>query len=262
MMKQLSFLFKYIKYIVRAQGRKAAGNQFTANLFTNILKDRKQYPAYSVIDESRTNFLTSEEYLDVIDYGAGPVSGMKKKRAVKAIALSSGKSMKYTRLLFRLVHFFRPANIIELGTSLGITTIAFAEANPSASITTLEGCPATGSLAKANFETHNHNNIRLITGRFDETLPEILKTAPRLDLVFFDGNHRKDPTIRYFNLCLPFAHENSVFIFDDIHWSKEMEDAWNIIRNTPSVSLTVDLFFLGLVFFRKDLPSQSLILRF
>ena len=93
-------------------------------------------------------------------------------------------------------------------------------------------------------------------------LPEVLHDAQQADFVFFDGNHRKEPTINYFNMCLPHISENSVFIFDDIHWSQGMEEAWNEIKQNEQVSTTIDLFFVGIVFFKKDLQKQDFVIKF
>jgi predicted O-methyltransferase YrrM len=88
-----------------------------------------------------------------------------------------------------------------------------------------------------------------------------LNSLPKLDLVFFDGNHQKVPTLDYFHHCLTKAHENSIFIFDDIHWSSEMDEAWQQIQGHEQVSLTIDLFQFGLVFFRKGIAKQHFTLR-
>ena len=106
-------------------------------------------------------------------------------------------------------------------------------------------------------------NIELQQGNFNEILsPFIASTAP-LDFVFVDGNHKYEPTIQYFNTLLPKLHEQSILVFDDIHWSKEMEQAWLEIQGHPSVTLTIDLFFIGLVFFRKEnIAKQNMVIRF
>jgi predicted O-methyltransferase YrrM len=78
-----------------------------------------------------------------------------------------------------------------------------------------------------------------------------------VDLLFVDGNHRKEATLEYFNIFLEKATPQSIFIFDDIHWSKEMEEAWKLIQQHNSVTLTIDLFFLGMVFFSKDFKVKQ-----
>ena len=153
-----------------------------------------------------------------------------------------------------------PLDIFEIGTSLGIATTYMASGKPQATITTLEGCPETAQIAKENFQKQNLNNIEVIIGEFDQSLDQIPKSKP-FDLIFFDGNHQKEATIRYFNKCLELAHEQSIFILDDIHWSKGMEAAWEEIKNHKKVSMTVDTYKWGLVFFSKGREKQHFTIR-
>jgi predicted O-methyltransferase YrrM len=167
------------------------------------------------------------------------------------------------QLLFRLVNHFQPATTLELGTSLGLTTAYLAAANSRQQVITFEGCPNTAAVARETFEKLELKNVRLVEGNLDQTLPATLAglTKP-VDFVFFDGNHRYEPTLRYFEQCLAKAHENSVFVLDDIHWSAEMEQAWEAIKAHSAVTVTVDLFYVGLVFFRKTQPRQDFWLRY
>ena len=147
--------------------------------------------------------------------------------------------------------------ILELGTSLGITTSYLASANPAAQITTMEGASAVAAVAKDNFNKLGLNNIRVVEGNFDHTLTDTLTTMPVIDLAFLDGNHRYEPTVRYFRQILPHLHDHSIVILDDIHWSAEMEQAWDEVRGMEEVTLSIDLFFIGLVFFRKEQKEKQ-----
>jgi predicted O-methyltransferase YrrM len=129
-------------------------------------------------------------------------------------------------------------------------------------MTSLEGCPNTAAIAAKNFQSMDMADIRIMPGDFDQTLPLYLQSIQKLDQVFFDGNHRHEPTIRYFRACLAKAHEGSVFIVDDIHWSPGMEAAWEEIKAMPEVTVTLDLFFMGLVFFRKGQAREHFEIRF
>jgi predicted O-methyltransferase YrrM len=160
-----------------------------------------------------------------------------------------------------MVNYFKPKEILELGTSLGITASYLASANKGPQVTTLEGAATISTLAQQTFNAQQLTNIKLITGNFDDTLKDAV--TKNYDFVFIDGNHRKEPTLRYFQQLLSCVHNNSVMVFDDIHWSKEMEGAWEEIKNHSSVTLTVDLFFIGLVFFRKEQKEKEhFVLRF
>ena len=206
--------------------------------------------------------LLSDKSILVHDFGTGGNKTHEKKLSLQFIAKNYVKPAKYGQLLFRLVNKFRPAQILELGTSLGITTMYLASADSKANVTTIEGCVNTAATAKENFETAGIKNIKQVTGEFSEVLPEVLKNIPQLDFVYFDGNHRKEATLLYFNQCLPKHSEHSVFVFDDIHWSSEMQQAWKIIQQHEAVTLTIDLFFIGIVFFRKGIPKQHFVLKY
>jgi predicted O-methyltransferase YrrM len=159
-------------------------------------------------------------------------------------------------LLFRLVNFQQSATVLEIGTSFGLTTAYLAAANQQARVITLEGCPATAQIAQGNFKQLKLKNISLITGNFEETLPALLSTTDQLDFVFFDGNHQYEPTLRYFEWCLAKRTAESIFVLDDIYWSKEMTRAWRAICARPEVMISIDLFYFGLVFFRDKQPKQ------
>lgn len=206
--------------------------------------------------------LNDDTILQVNDLGAGSAVLKTKTRKISSIARYSLKSAKYSQLLFRLVNHFQPQTILELGTSLGITTLYLAKATPQAKVLSIEGSEGIAERAKQNFKKLQVTNIQLITGNFDNVLQTQLKELNQLDFVFVDGNHRKAPTLRYFEQCLAYAHNDSVFVFDDIHWSDEMREAWALIKNHERVTLTIDLFFIGLVFFRKEQVKQHFILRF
>ena len=152
--------------------------------------------------------------------------------------------------------------MLEFGTALGISSAYQALGNPGANILSLEGNPDSAKLARENFDQLGISNVRVIDGPFEESLPNVLADMPRLDWVFLGGNHRKEPTLNYFRQLSAHLHEDSILILDDIHWSAEMETAWEQIKLDPKVSLSVDLFFMGLLFFRKDLSKEHRILRF
>lgn len=206
--------------------------------------------------------LLSKQTVGCIDLGAGSHVQNKTSKSIKEVVNSAAKPPKYAQLLFRLVDHFQPATILELGTSLGISSAYMAIANSKSKVTTIEGCEKIASVAKQNFKKSGLKNIEQIVGNFDEVLPEILKKTERLDFVFFDGNHRKEPTLNYFKQCLEKAVESSVFIFDDIYWSAEMKEAWQEIKKNERVTVSIDLFYMGIVFFRKEQVKEHFIIRY
>jgi len=217
---------------------------------------------YILIENLKQQLIDNKEEIEITDLGAGSKTGNNNIKTISQIARNSSKPKKLGRLLYRLSAEFKPTHILELGTSFGLSTSYMALGSPGTKITTIEGCPNISSVANNNFAQLNINNIKLYTGNFDAVLPGILETIPELNLVFIDGNHKKEPTIRYFKQCLENSVNDTCLIFDDIHWSDEMEEAWNYIKENKRVSLTVDLFYMGLVFFRKELTKENFVIRY
>jgi predicted O-methyltransferase YrrM len=247
-------LIKYLRYFVNASNSNGHGihSPFVFNLIKTVLNDPDTYAAYDLVEKERKILLGDPSPLAVTDFGAGSQKLKDSTRKVNDIARHSLKSPKYARLLFRLARHFNPETIVELGTSLGITTAYLSLACPGANIFTFEGSSAIALKASSLFKKLNLSNIKQVTGNFDSTLQAALPEIGRADFVFIDGNHRYEPTVKYFNELRLACHEYSVMVFDDIHWSAEMEKAWHECRTDPSVTMSLDLFFIGLLFFRTE----------
>jgi predicted O-methyltransferase YrrM len=259
-------LFAYLRYwLLRSGNAHGLHSPFVFGLYTTVIRHTGEYAAFARIEKRRQALLASSQVLEVTDFGAGSqVAGAGgRRRSVRDIARHAAKAPRLAQLLFRLVNHFQPRTILELGTSLGLTTAYLALADSRSQVVTFEGCPNTAAVARQTFEELAIKNVRLVEGNLDHTLPATLASlAQPLDFVFFDGNHRYEPTLRYFEQCLARAHEDSVFVLDDIHWSAEMEQAWVAIKAHPSVTVTIDLFYVGLVFFRKKQRREDFWLRY
>lgn len=256
---------KYFGYYFKAQNGKGHGvhSPFVFDFIIHVLNDKKKYECYPKIETLRKQLLLNNSTIEVEDFGAGSAQIPFKNRKVKEIANSSLKNKKYAQLLFRIAKYYQSKTIIELGTSLGITTCYLASANNNSKLFTFEGSNNIAKIALNNFKKLGLNNIELIEGDFSKTLQSIALESQNVDFLFFDGNHRKKATLEYFDIFLKKSTEQSIFIFDDIHWSKEMEEAWKQIQQHDSVTLTIDLFFMGLVFFSKDFKvKQHFTIRF
>lgn len=255
---------KYIHYYFHAANGKGHGihSPFVFDFVQKVLNDKYPYPDYKKTEERRKELLHDTSFIVVQDFGAG--SGVIKttKRQVKKIAASSLKPKKYGQLLYRMAKYYEPGNVIELGTSFGITT-AYLAAGSGSEVYTLEGADPIADIAIASFAKLEINNVALIRGAFEQALPAVLGKIDSASFVFIDGNHRKKPTLQYFYQLLDKANEYTIMVFDDIHWSGEMEEAWEEMKAEPAVTLTIDLFFIGIVLLRKDFKSkQHFIIRF
>ena len=250
---------KYLNYHFTASNGKGHGvhSPFVFDFITKVLRDKKKYDCYEKIEAVRKELINDLRLIHVDDFGAGSTVMKLNERKISAIARSSLKPKKYAQLLFRIVQYYKPVTIVELGTSFGITTSYLASGNKDATVYTCEGATTIASIAQNNFNKLNLNNIELIQGNFDETLPGLLTKLNKIDLAFIDGNHRKEPTLSYFHQLLNHSAASTILIFDDIHWSEEMEAAWQEIQNHPSVTLSIDLFFIGIIFLNNNFKVKQ-----
>ncbi len=263
MKANLRIAAKYLGYRLQAGGRHRVHSPFVYALLEDVLLDSRNYYAFGAIEKRRQALYRDERSIRVRDYGAGSLVDGAGERRIADIARHAAKPPKFGRLLFRLVQRLQPDTVLELGTSLGISTAYMAAARSAARVVTLEGCPETAAVARQTFSSLALPHIEVLEGHFDDTLATVLRQLPRLDMAFLDGNHRKEPTLRYFSQCLTRTHADSVLVFDDIHWTRDMEEAWEEIKAHPSVTLSIDLFFMGLVFFREEIrEKQHFILRY
>ncbi len=258
-------LIAYIKFLFRSSNQHGVHSPFVYDLLTKCFYVKKDKPSFQKIRAYWNTVIKDEQLIKVTDFGAGSKVFNSENRKVGAIAKNAGIPLKRAILLNKLSSYFQFKSGLELGTSVGISSAAIAMDNPI-SLSTLEGCPETAKVAQQHFDKFNIKNISLHIGEFDMLLDSNLEKEntykdSRFDLVYFDGNHQKKPTLKYFKKLLPFAHNNSVFIFDDIHWSVEMEEAWEEIKAHPSVRVTIDNFYWGLVFFRKEQEKEHFTIR-
>jgi len=253
----------YLWFLLRSHTRFSVHSPFVFDLITKVFKDHTSYPGYKPAEAVRRQSLRSRRIIEISNFGAASrkKSFLNPLKQVREIA-QSAVNRRSGRLLHRLVKHFKPVTILELGTSLGISTLYLASAAPDAKMTTLEGCASTAELAADNFRQAGLKNVEIYTGEFSIVLPGYLEKQNRIDFAFFDGNHTFKATTAYFNACLPFAGEDTVFVFHDIHWSKGMAYAWRQICADESVTVTIDLFDVGLVFFNKGLSKQDFVIRF
>lgn len=261
-MFNITFAKDFLLHRFSSKNRHGLHSPFVYKLVDEVIYDKTEKPAYHTVEQERDHLLVDDSYITVTDLGAGSHVNNNKQKKVSDITLNALKPPKLAKLLYRLANFAQPNNIIELGTCLGITTLYLREAAPEARLYTLEGCPETAGVAKKVFAKAGVDNINVITGNFDDTLPGILDSEDKLDLVYIDGNHQYEATMRYFDWCLPKVHEGTMLIFDDIYWSDGMKKAWSEIKSHPQVSATVDLFWIGLIFFKPGQAKEDFKIRF
>jgi predicted O-methyltransferase YrrM len=261
-MLNLRFARDFLLHRFRAKTRHGVHSPFVYRLVDEVIYDFRPKKVYDEVETLRKQLLNDNRVITVNDLGAGSHVNNDHRKKISDIARSALKPPRLAQLLYRLAADLQPANIIELGTCLGVTTIYLQKAAPKAKVYTLEGSPETAAIAAEVFQKGQTEGIIEVIGNFNDTLPGVIQKLDQLDFVFVDGNHQKTATLNYFNWCLPKVHEGSLLIFDDIYWSEGMKEAWSEIKSHPQVSTTVDLFWIGLVFFKKGQAEEYFLVRY
>jgi predicted O-methyltransferase YrrM len=264
-------LKSYIKYLYNSKNEHGVHSPFVFELITKCFYDKNNYPEYKILEHYRKSLLNNNNSIEVTDFGAGSRVFKTNKRQIAAIAKTAGISVKRAQLLFRIVNYFQPETILEIGTSLGLATTALSLGNKNASIISVEGCANTIEVSKIQSSKFQVANVAFVNSEFSEFLKklenpssldsEMVQQSSNFKLVYIDGNHTKKATLSYFELLLPTITNDTVWIFDDIHWSKEMEAAWETIKKHPKVKVTIDTFQWGIVFFRKEQEKEHFTIR-
>ncbi len=262
MSETLHHIGRYLGHLVKARTRHAVHSPFVYELIDKVLRPNEPLPEMAAIEKLREELFRSHQCIRVNDLGAGSRVLDLSVRRVSEIAHTALKPAKHARILFRLARNFDTRDVLELGTSFGITTLYLARGAVNGEVTTIEGCPQTHSIAQKHFERLNQGNIQPLLGSFVQRSPEALQRMGRLDMAFLDGNHAKEPTLDHFEQCLAKSHNDTVLVFDDIHWSRGMSEAWEVIKAHPKVTVTIDLHDMGLVFLRKEQAKEHFVLRY
>jgi predicted O-methyltransferase YrrM len=265
MYSPLQLAIKFFNYWITAANGKGHGmhSPFVFEFITKVLNDKTVYPEYEKVEALRNQLLNDNGILEIEDFGAGSVVDKKNKRSISSITKNAAKPKKFGQLLFRMIKYYQPETILELGTSFGITTSYLSLAKSNARLITMEGSKEIAEVAKRNFRNLEIRNLEITEGNFDNTLSSVVRGLSNIDFAFIDGNHRQEPTEKYFKELLAKTNNDSILVFDDIHWSSEMEAAWETIKKDAGVTCSIDLFFIGVVFFRKEFKEkQHFVIRF
>lgn len=253
----------YFRYLLKAGNEHGVHSPFVYRLLTVGIYQKIKPEAFDRIEKIRNALKKDHRLINVTDLGAGSsFDGKVKTRSVSQSIRWFAKAPKTGRALHRLVHFLRPSVMVELGTSLGISAMYQASGNAEGLLHTIEGCQATARIAAEQFQKGGFANIVSHVGSFEKVLPELMQQLKQVDYVFIDGHHTYEATIRYFQLLKKYRSENTTFVFDDIYWSEPMTKAWTEIKADPEVTVALDFFDFGVVFFNRELSKQDFVLRY
>jgi predicted O-methyltransferase YrrM len=254
-------LKSFITYWLDNVDEHSLHSPFFFKFYTEVLKGELPTTIIDYLESQRRKLLSDERTLTVEDLGSGSTHFMNNERSVSSIAKTSVNPRKYSSLYSRIISVYNYKNIVELGTSLGLNTL-YLGVSPISRVITFEGSDSIADLAEELFKSNDADNIKIVRGNIDSTLPTALSAIDTVDFAFIDANHRYAPTLRYFDVLAARVNAEGIIALDDIHSSPEMEDAWNVIIQDDRVYATADLFRCGLVFFNPSLNKQHVVLRF
>jgi predicted O-methyltransferase YrrM len=252
--KIIRFAFKYFRHVLSARNTGGFGvhSPHIFNFIQFVIKEKHPYYVFEAIENIRKNNLNNHQTIHVKDFG----NGKSERRKISAIAKVALKKPKQAQLLFRIIRYFRFQKVMELGTSLGISTLYLAAVSSPEKCITLEGSSEIAGVARQNFREMNMEEIILIECNISEHLENVLKEYGDQDFIFIDANHRYEALKQYFETCVAYTNKNSVVVVDDIYWSAGMEQAWKEIKNHPQVTSTIDIFHMGIVFLNPMLVKK------
>jgi predicted O-methyltransferase YrrM len=253
-------LWSYIRFYWKASTRYNVQSSFLHDFVEHILdSDRVHYP-YPTLEEARLQLIQDDRMIQVVDYGAGSLVDRSHQRSISSIAQAALSSPSQSKVLFCLMDHYRCQSALELGTCLGLSSAYLSWASLDARVVTIEGDPQIADAARALHHRLGLKNVEVITGTFQQVLPDLLRTQPHWDLVYIDGHHIEEATISYFEQILPHCHDKTIFIFDDIYWSSGMERAWQRLIAHGRTTLCIDLYDMGIVFINPQLSAESIAL--
>lgn len=254
----MNFVNEYIKYFIKSKGRHGIHSPFVYELLDKCLKIKISEDFSSKINHLQKSLSTNKTLIQIEDAGAGSKK-LTNERTIKSIYKTASCKGVYAKLLFQLSNHYKPKNILELGTSLGIGTIHLAAGNPEAKVTTIDACKKTLEIAEQNFAKLHLDNIEIVNATFEYYLNQRNQTI--FDLVYIDGHHDGKALKKYLKLLSNFTDENTIFLLDDIRWSEGMFESWNEIISLEEFHLTMDLFRMGIIIRRPQQVKEDFVIK-
>lgn len=235
---------------------------FVYSLIKEVFKNKSSLSFVSMVDRIRKEYREDNRLITVNDLGAGSLKLISRERRISDIARYASVRRHYGNLLSKLASGVDGKTIIEMGTSLGIGTMYLSLGAPGSRVITIEGCKNISSVARNTFALSRLGNIESVTGNFDQVLGDILENSGEIGLIYIDGNHRSEALWRYMDLIYKYINESTIIVVDDIHYSKDMELGWNVLKKSDSVTLSIDILQMGLLFFKKGIRKQDFVIRY
>jgi predicted O-methyltransferase YrrM len=250
-------LKEYVRHFwVAKRNGHGVHSPFVYALCENVFYSQERFYDFDNLHKVRLKLLNDATLLEAENFGAGSRTFSSSRRKVSDIAARGISTPQQSELLYRLGNYIGVTTSIELGTSIGLNALYLGSQNPMGKVFSIEGSSAFSDYAKTLARKERITNIQFLNGDFNDLLSDTIKRANGTTLVYIDGDHTYEATINYFEMLLPLAKDQNVFVFDDIYWSDEMTKAWKEISAHPAVRLSIDTFYSGYLFFQKDMREK------
>lgn len=261
-MNKLKQILDFVSFVFNSTNQHGIHSPYLFDFYNQVISDDRKFYDFEKLEAIRRSYLNNHNELDIVELGAGSSYGNNNSKKISSIAKQQLSGAYQLRTLYRLVDWQqnrltkKALNIIELGASLGLSSFYLASPSKKNKVISFEGNPHFIQFIEFQKKELSYKNLELVEGNFDDTFRAFAQSKKKIDLAFIDGNHRKEATIKYFEWSLDIIHNDSILVFDDIHWSDGMKKAWDTIKNHPRVTASIDLYFMGIVFFRDDFQEN------
>jgi predicted O-methyltransferase YrrM len=260
-MKKLIFSFwKYIGFRLTTVTRYKLHSPFLYKLATEAIHGKSDKYIDRLYRQLYQKFAFNSSTTEVVEFNIKKNTKLysSEVKSIRSIFKQSAISSKKAQVLARLLVLFKPENIIEFGTSLGVSASIFAQASHDSKIYSIEGCSGLASIAQANFDELGFGNIEIQIGHFNHVVNPVLNKIKKVDFVFYDGSDDYKTAINAFESCLPYIGNDGVFIMNSIYRSRAMNKAWDYIKKHNDSIVCIDLFQMGIILFRKEMSKQEI----
>ncbi len=253
-------LATFLKFLGHSTNQYGIHSPFIYQFLIKCLYKPLSKTQLNALKVNRKHVLNNTEVIEINDFGKGSQQFTTSQRHVNEMARKAGMSLHKAKLMNKIVGYFQTKAILELGTSVGLGSIAMATNHENITIDTIEACTNTCSTAKSHFNYLKLEHINVINSSFEQFFDQNLNPKP-YDLIYLDGHHDKTATLQYFDNLEPYIHKDTIMIVDDIYWSKDMQQAWQELQKNQKVKVSIDLYFWGILFFKSGLSKQDFKIR-
>lgn len=250
-MRILKFMLGFPLFYLSSRTWKAIHSPYLFRFFQFVFDNERKYYIFDAIERLRENLLFDDTIITFQDHGGRGKTAIEQSKRVRQAARTSLSGSGHCAVRFRIALMISAKNMLELGTSFGISTAYLASTGKNVYVDTIDASESHIRYARGIARALKMENITFHCGEFEKVLPSLLVEGRKFDYVILDGNHRKAPTLKYFELILPALSDNAVILVDDIRWSDEMLEAWRHLKGHARVGATVDLYRYGLLFMRN-----------